>query len=184
MLYEVFHLIIDTIGDILGGALLLRAYMQWVRLSPRNPVSSFVFTITNRIVLPLRRVVPAMGGIDWASVVGALLVAIVVHLLLTLPFYGSVDPLGLLIASIFACIKWAAYLVFLLVIVSVILSWVNPHAPMAPAIEMLVAPMLAPIRRVLPAFGGIDFSPLVLLLVIQIVLMLIARVTGALLGAV
>ncbi|WP_085315121.1 YggT family protein [Derxia lacustris] len=182
MLYEIFRLIIDTAGDILGGALLLRAYMQWVRLSPRNPVSSFVFALTNRIVLPLRRVLPGVGGIDWASIVAALLVALLVNLLLTLPIYGSVDPIGLVIAAVFGCVKWAAYLVFMLVIVHVILGWVNPHAPMAPAIDMLVAPLLGPIRRVLPSFGGIDFSPLVLLLVVQIVLMLVGRIMGAAIG--
>ncbi|WP_028310621.1 YggT family protein [Derxia gummosa] len=181
MLYDIFRFVIDTVGDILGSALLLRAYMQWVRLSPRNPLSGFVFTITNWLVLPLRRVLPGVGGIDWASVVGALLVALVVNLLLVLPF-GTPAIGGLIVASLFACLKWATYLVFGLVLVHVILSWVNPHAPMAPAVDMLVAPMLAPIRRVLPTFGGIDFSPLVLILIVQVAQMVIARVMAMTLG--
>ena len=78
-----------------------------------------------------------------------------------------------IVVALLMLIRWALYAVMLITLIYVILSWVNPYAPMAPAVGMLVEPLLAPLRRILPRIGGLDLSPLALLLLGQIVLMLV-----------
>jgi len=129
--------------------------------------------------LPLRRMMRARGNVDWASLIGAFLVALVAVGLLTIAYTLSTgvimipNPFGVIVVALLMLIRWALYAVMLITLIYVILSWVNPYAPMAPAVGMLVEPLLAPLRRILPRIGGLDLSPLALLLLGQIVLMLV-----------
>jgi YggT family protein len=72
-------------------------------------------------------------------------------------------------------LRWALYLVLWLTLLHVVLSWINPHAPIAPAVSMLVRPFLAPFQRALPLIGGIDLSPIVLILTINVMLIVLGR---------
>ncbi len=177
MLYEIFHLIVDVVGGLVVGACLLRAWMQARRIPGANPVGTFVMSLTDWIVRPLRRVVPAYRGIDSASIVAAFivtLVAAVVDLSLRL---GGVPPPELIVAVTFVwLIKWILYLAQLLILIAAVLSWINPFSPFLPVFDALTRPLLAPIRRLLPQSGRIDFSPLVALLVIQVALIVVNRV--------
>jgi YggT family protein len=174
-------LVIETIGSLLATACVLRAFVFRVHLSPRNPLSQFVHAITDWLVKPLSRVLPAKGSIDWASLVAAIVIAVGTAVIWTLlymqgrtPAFGAVMLLG-----VFWLVKWTIYLLIALVIMQAILSWVNPDAPIAPAINLLTAPFLAPIRKILPLIGGVDLSPLVLILLAQVLLMLLAEGVGS-----
>ena len=184
MLTEIALFLLDTIFTLFGMALLLRLWMQWTRLPTRNPVSQGVFQVTDWLVRPLRRVIPGLAGIDWATVTGAWLTA-VAFLLLVMFFTGGdvVDylPLVLPVAVLYA-LKWGVSLVMWVTLLMAILSWVNPHSPVTPAINHLTAPFLRPIQRVMPRLGGFDMSPLVLFVIAQILLMVLARLTAGLLG--
>lgn len=188
MLYAIAKLIVETVGGLFGAAMLLRAYMQWVRLGGRNPVAAIVFALTDRVVLPLRRILPARGGVDWASLVGAFFVALLASLILELVFVltagapGVPQPVVVLVFAVVMLMRWALYTVMLLAIVWVVLSWVNPYAPFAPAVGALVEPLLAPFRRVLPRLGGLDLSPLALVLVVQIALLLLGGASRSIAG--
>ncbi|MCA3160190.1 MAG: YggT family protein [Burkholderiales bacterium] len=187
MLSDIIHLIAETIGGLFASALLLRAYMQWLRLSPRNPLSEFVMALTNRIVLPLRRLIPGFGGIDWASLVAAYLTTLAT-LMLILVAGGAwnsalATPMVVLGLSLVWLVKWTLYLVIVLTLLYAVLSWLNPYAPIAPVLSVLVNPLLSPLQRILPRIGNIDLSPLVLLLLVQILLLLLDRASRATLGA-
>lgn len=179
MFADILRLVLDITATLLGSVLLLRAYMFWIGMSARNPLAQFALALTDWLVAPLARVVPRRGRIEWPALVGAVLVALLflaaMLALVGLPF-GIV---GLLLASLLQLVRWALYLVMWLAILQAILSWVNPQAPIAPAMNVLVRPFLAPIRRVLPTVGGVDLSPVVLIVVINVVLMLIARLSYA-----
>ncbi|WP_354685286.1 YggT family protein [Cupriavidus necator] len=177
MLSEIALFLLDIVFTLFGMALLLRVWMQLTRLPTRNAVSQGVFQITDWLVRPLRRVIPGVGGIDWATIVSAWLTAVVFLLLVALISGGnllSVLP-AVLLTSVLYVLKWGISLVMWVTLLMAILSWVNPHSPITPAIDHLTAPVLRPIQRVVPRLGGFDISPLVLFVIAQILLMVIAR---------
>jgi YggT family protein len=175
---DILRLLLDTLGALVGVTLLLRAYMNWVGMPSRNPLQQFAIALTDWAVRPLRRVVPAVGRWDTASLVAAYLVAVLM-MVLTLALLGAglgAWQLGtVLYGALLLVLRWCLYTVLFLTVVHVVLSWVNPYAPVAPAVAMLVRPFLAPFQRILPAIGNIDFSPLVLLLVVNVLLLILNR---------
>lgn len=178
MLGDIARFLIDIVFTLFGAALLLRAWMQAVRLPPRNPVSQGVFQITDWLVVPLRRVLPGKGGIDWACLLAAWLAA-VVYLLLVVAVSGG-DP-GSMFPWVFAfalltTLKWAVNLLMWATLLMALMSWLNPRAPTMVLLDILTAPFLNPLRRVLPLIGGMDLSPLALFVITQILLMVISRV--------
>jgi YggT family protein len=181
---RILWLLIETLGNLLAVACVLRAYAHRVHLNPRNPISQFVSALTDWMVLPLRKLIAPGRTMDWASVIAALLVATLTSVLffvvvggVTVPNPGSV----LVLAAIWL-VRWTIWLMIGLVIIQAILSWVNPYAPLAPAIQQLTQPFLAPIRRFVPLIGGVDLSPLVLILLLQVLLMVVdpANLSGLL----
>jgi YggT family protein len=162
----ILKLIVDTAAGVLGGVLLLRFWMQVTRVRPPASVAQFTFTVSDWLVRPLRRIVPGAGGYDWASLIGAFLVVLVATSILLL--VGTSGQAIVLIA-LFRFLDWILYGFMGLLIVEVIFSWVNPHAPLAPFIHALNEPLLRPLRRVIPPVGGLDLTVLVALILIQIV---------------
>lgn len=184
MLGDIARFLIDTLLTLFGAALLLRAWMQAVRLPPYNPISRSIFQITNWLVLPLRRVIPGVAGIDWASLIGAWLTALTLMALLLL--VAGVSPLLMLPSGLFLALltvlKWGITLLMWMTLLMAVMSWINPHTPAMHILQHLVAPFLRPIQRALPSLGGLDLSPLVLLLATQIALMVLARASAMPLG--
>jgi YggT family protein len=176
---RILWLLIETLGNLLAVACVLRAYSHRVHLNPRNPISQFVSALTDWLVKPLRKLIPPGRTMDWASVVAALLVATVTALLFFVVVGGVAvpNPASVLFLAAVWLVRWTIWLMIGLVIVQAILSWVNPYAPLAPAIQQLTQPFLAPIRRFVPLIGGVDLSPLVLIVLLQVLLMIVDPVT-------
>lgn len=181
MIGEILRFLLDIGATLLGAVLLARAWLQAVKLHPFNPISQVVYQITNWLVTPLRRVVPTSTGIDWASLLGALLVAIVYLILLWLVSTASILPAklipGVLGAAIATLARWALNLVIWLTLIQAVLSWLNPMATVMPVLRTMTAPLLEPIRRIMPNLGGFDLSPLVLLILAQIAMMVLNRIS-------
>ena len=182
MLYQIFSLLLEVAVSVLAGACLLRLYMQYQRIpmSARsgNPLGRFVFALTDWLVLPLRRVVPSMGSWDIASLVGAFLLELAQFALLWLMAGADGGLFAVPILAAFGLVRLVISGMTGMVIVYAILSWVQTRSVMADVIERLCAPVLTPIRRVLPLIGGIDLSPLVLLLLLQIVSIILGNLQG------
>jgi YggT family protein len=168
MLYEIFSLLLSVAAGLLAGACLLRLYMQRQRIGFGNPIGRFVFAVTDWLVLPLRKVLPSLGGWDTASLVGAYLVKLVQVFLLWLvlgaPGGGHLLP----VAAAFDLLRLVITALTILVIVAAVLSWVRADSPMADIVERLAAPLLRPFRRLIPLVGGLDLSPLAFLVLLQI----------------
>src|SRR5471030_214830 len=180
MFGEIARFLLNTIFTLFGAALLLRAWMQVVRMPPYNPVSNAVMQATNWLVLPLRKILPAAKTIDWASIVAAFLAAVVFVILLVL--VAGVDPAGLvpmlptlLLVAVITVVKWALNLIIWMTILMALLSWLNTQSPAMPLLYQLTAPFLEPLRRVLPRMGGIDLSPILLFVIVQVLLMVVTR---------
>jgi YggT family protein len=179
-LFQIVQLIANAVFGLFTLMLLARFFMQWQRLSFRNQVGAFVQAVTDWMVLPLRRVIPGFCGLDWASLLPAwgaqILLVLVGFMLGDLALGGAsalvLGALGLGLIGLCAMIVW---LIFFIVMAAAILSWFGPHLPMGFVFDALSRPFLAPFRRVVPLVSGVDLSPLVLLLVLQILQMALGQ---------
>ncbi|AHF75832.1 Integral membrane protein [Sodalis praecaptivus] len=157
-----------TLIDLYIMVLLLRIWMQWTRCDFYNPFSQLIVKITQPVIGPLRRVIPALGPLDSASLLLALILAMIKFPLLMLieVHVLILDPIFLLV-GLLALLKAAGELVFWVVIIRSLLSWVSQgRSPMDVVLYQLTEPLMYPIRRFLPAMGGIDFSAMVVILIL------------------
>jgi YggT family protein len=167
----------DTIIGLFSLALLLRFYLQLVRAPYRNPISQFLCALTDFLVLPARRVIPGLWGMDLATLVLAWATQVLlVFVLLSLGTENLRSGMGTVIAA--ACllsaikiVKMSIYILMVAVIVQAILSWVNPYSPVMPLLNSLTAPFLRPLKKRVPTIANVDLSPLVLIIALQLVLM-------------
>ncbi len=171
MLNEIVGLIVDTATTIVAAAFLLRFWAQAVRARPPEPIARFIFKATNWLVLPLRRILPG-SGYDWASLIGTMLVA-VIAVLPALWLTSHLTPKFVALLSIQQFFNWIFYGLMGLLVMEALFSWINPRAPIAPFIGALNEPVLRPIRRLIPPFGGMDLSVLIGLVLLRVVLMLL-----------
>lgn len=173
MLFQIVSLLLEVAASVLAGACLLRLYMQHQRIpmsaNSGNPLGRFIFALTDWIVLPLRRVLPSLGRWDLASLLAAWLIEVVQFSLLWLLQGGAFGYGAVPILAFFGVLRLAISGMTGLIIIYAVLSWVQARSAMADLIDRLVVPLLAPIRRFMPLVGGIDLSPLVLLVLLQIV---------------
>lgn len=172
---SIIQLIVDAIATILGGVLLLRFWMQAIRVRPPASVAQFTFTLSDWLVRPMRRLVPGVGGYDWASLIGAFLV---VALATSIFFFAGMPPELVAKMALYRFLTWILYGFMALLIVEAIFSWVNPHAPLAPFVRALNDPLLRHLRRVVPLVGGLDLSMLVALILLQIAQIVLAILFG------
>lgn len=158
---------------------LLRFMMQMARVSFAGQIGDFVVKTTNWAVKPLRRIVPGMAGVDWASLIAALWLQLMLSaLVISLsPMELTADSAGMvlmiLMLAIRGLIRLAIYIVIGALILQAVLSWINPYSPVAPLVNQLARPILDPIRRFVPSISGVDLSPLIAILLLQVVLILL-----------
>lgn len=171
-------LVIKTIGSLLAVACVLRAWAHRQHLSPHNPVAVFLGAITDWVVKPFRKLIAPSRNADWASVLAAIAIALLVAVAYTLMFSPSRTPaFGMVtILALLWLVEWTLQLLIAVLILQAILSWVNPQAPIAPAMNQLTGPLLAPIRKVVPLVGGVDLSPMILILAIYVILELVQNI--------
>ncbi|MBS0309626.1 MAG: YggT family protein [Proteobacteria bacterium] len=174
LLFSIFNLILYAVAGLLVNVLLLRFWMQAVRVRPPMSVAEFTFQLTDWLVKPLRRVIPGVAGYDWASLIGALLVTVVATLI-GLQVWSGIAPDDVLVQSLLRLIQWAIYGLMFALVLEVIFSWVNPYAPLAPFVRTLNEPILRPLRRIIPLVGNVDLSVFVAFILLQIALTLVAR---------
>lgn len=188
LLYQIVSLLLEVIAGLLTGASLLRLYMQYLRvpMSARsgNPLGRLVFALTDWIVLPLRRVLPSIGSLDTASLVAGFLLQLGEFGLLWLIAGAAGGLFAVPILAFFGLLRVAISALTGAVIVYALLSWIPSRSVMSDVIERLVTPALQPVRRFLPLVGGIDLSPLVLLLILQVLAIVLGHLqASALLAA-
>jgi YggT family protein len=188
MFDQAIKFLLDTIFGILTYTFLLRFFMQRLRAPFRNPIGQAVTALTNWAVVPLRRVLPGFGGVDWATLLLAWLsqFAWVVAVAWVLGG-GAFTPPLLVTFVLLACVellKAALWLLIIVVFLQAILSWIAPDGPVSGLLNALTYPFLRPIRRVVPPLGGtLDLSPLIVIVLAQLALMLpVAWLQGAVLA--
>jgi len=179
MFADIVSFLLDVAAGLLGGACLLRAYMQHQRIPFGNPVGRFIFALTDWIILPLRKVLPGYKRWDFSSILAAYLFELMQFLVLAL--LGRLPVAWVPVLALFGLVRLLISGAVGLTIVYAILSWVNADSPMTDVIDRLAAPLLRPFRRVIPLVGGFDLSPLALLVVLQVLGMIVGRLQVAVL---
>ncbi len=170
-------LLIQTLFGLYILVVLLRFLLQLVRADFYNPISQFIVKATQPPLGPMRRIIPGLGGIDLAALVLMFLLQYAEIWLLSAIHGKAAGAVGIAILAVAELLKLTIYLFFFSIIVQVVLSWVNPHAhnPVTALIYRLNEPILQPARRLLPPFSGVDLSPLLVLIALQLALILIVR---------
>ena len=168
--------LIQTLGSIYLLIVLLRFLLQLVRADFYNPLSQFIVRATKPLLMPLRRLIPGYGGLDFASLVLGIAIQLVMLIMILL-------LMGYALPNILLLVSWAAIgvlalfvkIFFFALIISVILSWVaqGSYNPAVILINQLCEPILAPIRKILPALGGLDLSPIFAFIAIRLFDMLV-----------
>ena len=176
MLADALEFLLRTVFDLVACAFFMRFWMQWARVPFRNPFAQFVVKVTDFAVRPVRRVVPGLFGLDWASLLlflaAELLMVLSTHWVMGYPFAVAgldVAP-GFLILALASALRLGLYVMIGFVLIQAVLSWVNPFSPLAPVFYALARPILAPFQKFIPPVGGVDLTPLVALIVVQLLL--------------
>ena len=173
MLNEALLFLLDALLQPFAAMLLLRLHLQWLRAPMRNPLGEFIMALTNFLVLRARRLIPAVRGFDNATLLLTFAVeAIYLAALLWTQGFPSITfslP-GLFVWALVKLLKISVYLLMGALFIQAIFSWVNPQSPTAGLLNVVTHPFLAPLRRRIPPIGNIDFTPLVLLIVCQLIL--------------
>jgi len=169
---EIFAYLVQTVLSLYLVAMLLRFLLQLVRADFYNPISQFLVKITNPLVIPLRKVVPGFAGLDMASLLLALVLQLAgIVALLLVNGLGLPSVLLLLVWSVLGVIGLLVNVYFFALLGMIILSWVaaGSNHPAIYLLHQITEPVMAPFRKALPAMGGMDFSPILVFILINII---------------
>jgi YggT family protein len=177
MIQQAIAFVLETVFNLFILVALVRFWMQVFRVPARNPMTQFTIAVTDFAVRPLRRIIPGLFGLDLASFVVAWMAEFLLQALLLmlvsadLPANPAIYSVLLFVALV-KLVRLTVYIVMGAVLLQALLSWVNPHHPVAPFFDAITRPFLKPFQRAIPPIGGVDVTPVVVLILCQLVLML------------
>ncbi|MCG6200771.1 YggT family protein [Psychromonas antarctica] len=168
------NFLVNTLFDLYLMVVLLRVWLQVARADFYNPFSQFIIKATQPIVAPLRKLIPSLGGWDTATILFAFAVACLKVVSLILIAGASLNPMVILISGLVILLTAVFKLIFWVLILRAILSWVSRgQNPIEAVMIQLTEPLLAPVRRFIPPMGGLDLSMVVVLIGLQFLEMLV-----------
>ncbi|MDF3009481.1 MAG: hypothetical protein K0S03_277 [Burkholderiales bacterium] len=179
MLAQVAIFLVDTVAAFFVFLLLARFHFHWLRVPFRNPLGEFLLATTSWCVMPARRVIPGLAGLDLSTLLLAWALQ-ALGLWIQAAIVGA-EPGVAALAALAAVdlLRYSLYILVFAIIVQVVFSWLNPYAPFAPMFDMVTRPFLRPLRRFVPPIGSIDLTPLVLLVIVQVLLILVGHLRAA-----
>jgi len=172
--------LISTLFSLYIMVVMLRFILGAVRADFYNPVSQFLVRITNPLLVPMRRVIPSIRQYDTSALLLMLLLQLLSLLIIVLLRGASVPFIALLLAAVGELVVLAFNVFIFAIVIQVIISWVNPgtYNPVNALLHSITRPVLAPIQRIIPPISGIDLSPLVALIGLQVLKMLVLPLLG------
>ncbi len=176
MLNQAIAFVVETVFNIFILSALVRFWMQAFRAPVRNPLAQFTMALTDFAVKPLRRMLPSIRGLDTASLFVAwaaevVLIAIV-SLLQGVELVNGAAISVLMFLGFVKLVRLTVYIIMGAVLLQALLSWVSPYHPLAPFFDALTRPFLKPFQKAIPPIGGVDITPVLVLIACQLVLML------------
>lgn len=167
--------LVQTLFSLYIGAVLIRFLLALSRANFYNPLSQFLVKITNPVLVPLRRIIPAIGKLDTAAIVLALGLKIIQTFLLV-ALQGSETSLSVvLMYSVIDLVRTVLYIYIFALVIQAVLSWVGNSQgnPLADVLSNLTDPLLRPVRKFVPTVGMVDLSPMAAILLLYIVLIVL-----------
>lgn len=191
-LIQILIYLLETFASLFLLFVILRFMLQVARADFYNPISQAIVKITNPLLIPLRRVIPGIYGIDFASIVLALAVqfifGLVIYLLVPSSSFNdaevvtsSFSPLDQLAWSVIATLNYARVITVVCLFVIVIASFIAPYSsnPILTLVRQLMAPLMAPFQKLVPPIGGLDLSILFLFVVLHVVKIILIALMSA-----
>lgn len=174
---NIANYLVDLAFGFFLSILILRIWLQLVKADYYNPFSQFIVKVSNPLVVPLRRVIPGFGGIDLGTVILILLVASAKFIIVPLINGAGINLVSALILGVLYAIKQTGVLLFIIMLVMAIMSWVvQSYHPMHALFHQLSDPILKPIRTIVPTIGGLDLSILVAFILLNVLNMFIGNI--------
>ncbi len=171
---QAINYLLDFAFDALFMILVVRVWLQLVRADFYNPLSQFVVKVSNPLVIPLRRIIPGIGGIDMATLLLAFTVATLKFVIIPVVNGGGVDIISALFLGALYFVKQTGFLLFVFMLLMALMSWVvQGYNPTQMIFQQLTDPFLRPIRNIIPPIGGLDLSILAAFLLLNVINMLI-----------
>lgn len=174
--------LVQTLFELYIFVVVVRFLLQVARADFYNPISQFIVKATNPLLLPLRKIIPGLGGLDLASIIlGILLQVIAMSLILVMQGYGLYNPAKLALWGLIGLLAVVVNVYYFALIISIILSWIAPgsYHPGALLISQIVAPIMRPIQAIVPSLGGLDISPIFAFIAINITKIIISHLGAA-----
>jgi YggT family protein len=179
---EITTLLLNTVISLGIAVFLLRMILQLVKADYYNPISQFIVKFTNPMVLPLRKFIPSIGKVDTSSLLLAILVQ-AIGIAILFQIYGGSLPnlLQLLMWSLIGVVSALLNLYFFAIIGNIIMSWVSQGGdhPAARLLNQITEPVMAPFRKLLPNMGGLDLSPILVFLVINVLEVMLRHIAAS-----
>lgn len=170
-LAQIATLVIQTLASLYLFFVVIRFLLQLARADFYNPISQAVVKVTNPTLIPLRKIIPGLFGIDIASIILAILVGFIAIEINGLIVFGFINPVTALIWSILGVLKLVTFIIVGGLIITIIASFIAPYSrhPALVLVHQLMEPIRLPFSRILPPMGGLDFSPILIFLSVQVV---------------
>jgi YggT family protein len=173
VLSQIAVFLIETLSGFFVFLLLARFHFQWLRVSFHNPIGEFVLVLTSWMVMPVRRVIPGLRGLDLPTLLLAWLVRAFALWAEIAVMGGEPRTLPILAVAAVDLVRFSVYILIFAVFLQAVLSWFRSYSPLTPVLDAIARPFLRPFRRLIRPVGGFDLTPLVLLVLLQIVVIML-----------
>lgn len=168
-----FRFLITTLFDLYLFVLMLRVILAYVGANYFDPITQFIIKLTDFAVKPLRRLIPNVRGVEVASLILIFALQLIKFFLIIFLTFGFPAILGLIILALGDTLKIVFEIFFYAILLQAIMSWIQPYSPANRLLYQITAPIMQPLRRVIPPVGGIDISPIPALIILQLLIIVI-----------
>ena len=167
--------LIETLIGLVLMVVMLRFLLQLIRADFHNPVSQFIVKVTNPMVVPLRRFIPGVAGMDTSSLVVLFAIQYLELFLLVSMSGGNFFPLGMAVLAIGKLVGLVITVFTFSILIQVVISWVNPgvYNPVVGLLYQINEPVLGRARKIIPPIHGFDLSPIVAMIGLQLLSILL-----------
>jgi YggT family protein len=168
-LREALIFLINTVFDLYLFILIIRILLAYAGANYFDPITQFIVKATNFIVKPVRQVIPNYRQIELSTIVIILVLQIIKFILIYLLSFGFPNILGLLVIAFADTLRLVLQTFFYAILLQAVLSWLQPNSPVSHVLYQITAPVMTPLRRMIPPIGGVDISPIPALIIIQLI---------------
>ena len=175
VIQEILLFLVETLLSLYISAIIIRFLLGYAKADFYNPLSQFLVKITNPVLVPLRRFVPAIGKLDTAAVVAAYALTVIKTIIIFALVSKGISLIGIIGFSLKELIVGVIWVYIIALILMAVISWIgSSHGnPVSPLVNSLVSPLVNPVRQRLPPVGMLDLSPMVVMIGLYILLIIV-----------